>query len=198
LENQNATHPANHEGSEEKEKMRRTIAASLLLVLTFATETMATRDKQPPTAAAYTTNEEDQREAAKLQARLQEKRHASSSAGGPGQKLPSVEIASGAHKYVLIRAELDGEEQYIVCSRKGAHYHRNAAEPMIQKLENAGYDGIEVLGGGRILLDENARKISIFGYSYTFGQANHVIAQRVVQQDQRYKDFSVTISNEGY
>jgi len=154
---------------------------------------MATRDDEPPT-----TNAEDLREAAKLQARLKKNaktsKHSSSS-----QKIPQVEIAEGRHKYVLIRASIDGEEHYIVTSRRGASYHRNAAEPMIAKLEAAGYYDIDVTGGGRIDFDEKAKSIKIYGYSYGFGQANHAIAQRTVQQDPRYKDlYDVTISNDGY
>lgn len=152
---------------------------------------MATRDNQNP---KYTTNEEDQREVAKLQVRLRTANNSSH----VSKRLPSVEIAEGAHKYVLIKAELDGDEQYFVTSRKGAHYHRNAAEPMITKLEHAGYSEIEVTGGGRISLDKNAKKISIFGFSYGFGLANHALSRQVVIEDPRYRAFDVTVSDEGY
>ena len=155
---------------------------------------MASRDKYPP-AAQCTTNAEDQLEAARLQARLRESGKVS---GGTGHRLPSVQIADGAHKYVQIRASLNGEEQIFVTSKRGASYHRIAAEPLITKLEEAGYHDIEVAGGGRIFLDEDAKRISIFGFSYGFGKANHAISQQVVKQDPRFKDFDVTISDEGY
>ena len=155
---------------------------------------MASRDSAPP-PATHTTNEEDQREAEKLQARLRHKKGPSSS---ERKHVPSVKIADGAHKYVQLRASLDGKEQFFVTSRRGAHYHRNAAEPLIHKLEEAGYQDIEVMGGGRIFLDEDARKISIFGFSYTFGQANHAISRQVIMNDPRYKDYNVIVSNEGY
>jgi len=168
---------------------------------TPTTRLMATRDDQPPTAAT-TTNEEDLREAAKLQARLQNKRHGRRSSSGKSnkaiQKAPSVEIAEGVHKYVLIRASMDGEEQYVVTSRRGASYHRNAAEPMIAKLEAAGYYDIDVTGGGRIDCNETAKTIHIYGFSYGFGRANHAVAQQTVQSDPRYADYDVTISNDGY
>lgn len=133
---------------------------------------MASRDDKPP---QYTTNDEDQREAAKLQARLRDKPSISKSAGRK-ERVPSVEVANGKHKYVLIRASLDGEEQYFVTSRRGAHYHRNAAEPFIAKLEDAGYYDIEVTGGGRIALNEEEKTMSIYGYSYGFGLADHSIS----------------------
>lgn len=163
---------------------------------------MATRDNHPPTTMTHsTTNEEDQREVAKLQARLKscsKRRSGQTSDHCVGNRLPSVEIAEGAFKYVLIKAALDGEDQFIVTSKRGAAYHRNAAEPMIAKLEQAGYSDIEVTGGGRILLDEDAKKISIFGFSYGFGPANHAISRQVVMDDARYQDYEVTISDEGY
>ena len=158
------------------------------------TRLMATRDDRPPT-----TNAEDLREAAKLQARLKETRH-KKSAGRHStiQRVPAVEIAEGRHKYVLIRASIDGEEQFIVTSRRGASYHRNAAEPMIAKLEAAGYYDIDVTGGGRIDYEVTTKSIKIYGFSYGFGKANHAIAQRTVQEDPRYKEYDVTISDDGY
>jgi phosphohistidine phosphatase len=152
----------------------------------------------------YTTNEEDQRKAAALQARLKNRTSAkqrdSSSPPKDELRLPSVEIAEGAHKYVLIKAvdPYNGDEQYFVTSRKGAHYHRNAAEPMIAKLEEAGYEDMEVTGGGRIDLNVAAKTCRIFGFSYSFGLANHAISQRLIRADPRYRDFEITISDDGY
>jgi phosphohistidine phosphatase len=151
----------------------------------------------------FTTNDEDQNEVAKLQARLKENNSAAKTwnAGASitrERPLPSVEIADGVHKYVLIKAEWDGEEQYIVTSKKGAAYHRNAAEPMISKLQNAGYDNIEVTGGGRISLDSTTKQIHIYGFSYGFGLADHSISQSTILDDPRYTSFKVTYSNDGY
>lgn len=116
----------------------------------------------------------------------------------------SVVIASGAHKYVLISAQpvqgtKDCEETcYFVTSRCGAHYHRNAAEPMVDRLQESGYTNIRVLGGGRIYLNDDEKKIKIFGYSYGFGRADHVISKKVITSDERYIDYDVTWSNDGY
>jgi phosphohistidine phosphatase len=185
---------------------------------------MATRDKNPP---GFTTNEHDRQEVAKLQARLRNhtSNNTASSSSSSSSRSSSlleqqhpcsfVDIAPGAHKYVLIRAAAQcnsnnnsnnntGETTtatpyYIVTSKKGAAYHRNAAEPMIEKLQAAGcFCDIEVTGGGRILLEEESKRISVFGYSYGFGMANHAISQQVIKADERYKDFEVTISDEGY
>ena len=46
--------------------------------------------------------------------------------------------------------------------------------------------------------NEDEKKISIFGYSYGFGRADHAISREVVLSDNRYSNFSVTWSNDGY
>ena len=147
----------------------------------------------------FTTNEEDQRNAAALQERLHDNAGRPTAAGDAFcTRLPSVEIAEGRHKYVLIKAHLNGEQQYVVTSKKFAAYHMNAAEPMVAKLEEAGYTDIDVVGGGRIILDSDNKKCEIFGFSYGFGKADHAKSRSVVLQDPRYRDFEVTISDEGY
>jgi hypothetical protein len=128
-----------------------------------------------------TTNENDQREAAALTARLVASTHHQrlsphqEHASTPATRLPSVEISSGRHKYVLLygvppshtsteRTTMSNSNssnndnhhdqevggQYIVASRSGAAYHRNVAEPMTTKMEQAQYSYIDVRGGGRL------------------------------------------------
>lgn len=146
----------------------------------------------------FTTNEEDKAEAAKLKARLASS--ASHSHASSHQVVPYVSIAKGAHKYVLIKARepQSGNESYFVTSRRGAAYHRNAAEPLVFQLETNGYSRIEIVGGGRISLDEDAKKISIFGFSYSFGQGDHNLSKAVIHADARYKDYTIDVSNDGY
>lgn len=150
----------------------------------------------------FTTNELDRAEAAKLKARLADSSNHEqrNKAANNFKRIDSVQIAKGRHKYVLMSAREPScqESTYFVTSRKGAAYHRNAAEPLVYSLEKAGYNDIQITGGGRITLDEKQKQISIFGFSYSFGQANHEISKRVIQSDERYKAFDVTVSNEGY
>jgi phosphohistidine phosphatase len=163
----------------------------------------------------YTTNEEDQREAAKLQARLRKCDDDEADDGtddtprlsGRGdedslysRRIPNVSIDGGAHKYVLISALIPGaeERQHFVVSRRGAHYHRNVAEPFVEDLERRGYKSIDILGGGRIALDTEKRTISVYGYSYGFGLADHALSKAVIMKDPRFQDYEVTWSNDGY
>lgn len=152
----------------------------------------------------FTTNEEDQREAAKLQRRLQDAADDDSDDYTPGTsssyRIPNVSIDAGAHKYVLMSAITPGggERQHFVVSRRGAEYHRNVAEPFVEALERSGYKSIQVLGGGRIALNQEKKTISIYGYSYGFGLADHALSQSVVEKDPRYQDFQISWSNDGY
>jgi phosphohistidine phosphatase len=151
-----------------------------------------------------TTNEEDQREAARLQARLRDQAASKGSnvpptaSGSTNATIPNVTIADGAHKYVLMTAVKDNERQHFVVSRKGAAYHRDAAEPMVESLERSGYESIAILGGGRIRLDRDNATISIYGYSYGFGLADHALSKSIIQNDPRYEGYTITWSNEGY
>ena len=147
----------------------------------------------------FTTNEDDQRKAAQLKARLAE---ASDETGikKDGPRVPNVTIAEGRHKYVLMSACLPGgtERQNFVVSREFAAYHKDAAEPMVEKLESSGYSSIRILGGGRLFLDSNNETIAIYGYSYGFGLADHALSKAVIQRDSRYENFDISWSNEGY
>jgi phosphohistidine phosphatase len=146
----------------------------------------------------YTTNEEDQRKAAEIQAQLEQDSNAAG-ASSSTEKIASVSMDEGAHKYVLMSANDEtNKTQHFVVSSEWAHYHRDAAEPMIETLRRSGYSMIRVLGGGRIHLDSQKKVVSIFGFSYGFGQADHKLSKQVVEADPRYKDFKVETSNEGY
>lgn len=167
---------------------------SLLLILVEAFDASSMSDTVPE--ASCTTDDFDQQEATKLKHRLANAQRATNKF----ERVESVSIADGAHKYVLITAREPGSSQiqHFVISRRGAAYHRNAAEPFVHRLEQSGYEDIAVEGGGRIHLDEGSKKISIFGFSYGFGQADHEISKMVVLADARFKDFEVTVSDDGY
>lgn len=87
---------------------------------------------------------------------------------------------------------------FFVTSKRGAAYHRNAAEPLVERLQSNGYRNIHVMGGGRLHLNSEDKKIHIFGFSYGFGLADHAISKRVIEQDERFQDYEITWSNEGY
>lgn len=87
----------------------------------------------------FTTNAHDLAEAARLQAQLEQdnsstanNNSSSSSVAQHQYRIPSVSIDSGAYKYVLITAlpPNSSSVEVFVHSKRGAHYHRNVAEPL--------------------------------------------------------------------
>jgi phosphohistidine phosphatase len=154
----------------------------------------------------FTTNKEDQQKAAQLQARLrqvtsEDDEDDTADATMQIMKMPHVSIDEGKHKYVLISAVAPNStstRQHFVVSKRGASYHRNAAEPFVEALERCGYKSIDIQGGGRIALDSKNKTISVYGYSYGFGLADHALSKSIILQDPRFKDYEVTWSNEGY
>jgi hypothetical protein len=124
-------------------------------------------------AISYTTNAEDQAAVDALKNQISQTNQLSRNkplyTSSSFTAVPNVAIAPGAHKYVLISADEpnanSNESVYFVTSKKGAHYHRNAAEPYVTLLQERGYNNIQVLGGGRIYMNDLEKKIEIFGYS---------------------------------
>lgn len=153
-----------------------------------------------------TTNAHDLQEAANLQARLSEYNNqaqtstiSKNTTSSDNDAIPSVSIDNGAYKYVLITATTcANRSRTFVYSKRNASYHRNVAELLLPQLESENYTDIRVTGGGRILRDDDEKKIHIFGYSYGFGRADHALAKEVVEKSVTFRGHTVSWSNDGY
>ena len=163
----------------------------------------------PP--AQYTTNEEDLKEAADIQNRLLSRAQQTKTTEDTdtstnnnnaivNDNIPLVSLDEGAYKYVLITANTPSTNQSrtFVYSKRNASYHKDVAQYLLPILESERYTNIRIKGGGRILRDDDDKKIHIFGYSYGFGAADHAIAKSIVDQCEKYKGYTVTWSNDGY
>lgn len=153
----------------------------------------------------FTTNAQDVQNVANLQARLATSSASHNKDGSTTitHDIPAVSIDDGAYKYVLISAVPPSHSssnlaRLFVYSKRGAKYHVNVAEYLIPQLESSGYTEIQVKGGGRILRDDEDKKIHIFGYSYGFGMADHAKAKEVVERCAKYEGYDITWSNDGY
>jgi phosphohistidine phosphatase len=155
----------------------------------------------------FTTNAQDVQNVANLQARLTASSTSSNNKDGSTtityDDIPTVSIDDGAYKYVLISAvppthSSSNLSRLFVYSKRGAKYHVNVAEYLIPQLESSGYTNIQVKGGGRILRNDEDKKIHIFGYSYGFGMADHAKAKDVVERCAKYEGYDITWSNDGY
>ena len=80
-------------------------------------------------------------------------------------RFPTVDIDTGRFKYVLIQVtDPDGNTYHLVRGHAGPTYayHYNVATPTVNKLREAGWKH-EVLGGGRIEHNVEAKKILVYG-----------------------------------
>ncbi|GMI46042.1 hypothetical protein TrCOL_g13585 [Triparma columacea] len=114
-------------------------------------------------------------------------------------KVKEVSIEEGANKYVLVTGrDENNEEKVFVYSRISANYHADVAGPLTEELSSLNYSNIEVLGGGRILLDSSLKKLVVYGYSYGFGMADHAVTVGAIIQTGEYEGYDIEHNNEGY
>lgn len=115
------------------------------------------------------------------------------------KKIPLVEIDSnGIFKYILIKVhgpEVDGVEDNITILRgyERSTWHADILEEVEAKLEPL---DCECIGGGRINHNAAEKKLHVYGYSQAYGKANHETSARLLKKI--YKDYTISISDEGY
>jgi phosphohistidine phosphatase len=109
---------------------------------------------------------------------------------------------SGTFKYVLIEAYATDPDKpevehskYLVRGTVSAEYHVDAYDPEDELLRKKGLDG-QCIGGGRILHDPSKKYIKVYGYSQGFGKADHTKTVSVLKE--KYPDYTIEWSNEGY
>jgi len=112
----------------------------------------------------------------------------------------------GTFKYVLIeayateKAEGDSEEEkeiskLLVRGYSWGEYHADIYDSEEEKLRKKGLDA-QCLGGGRIIHNPNEKYLKVYGYSMGFGRADHTKTVEVLTQ--RYPDYKIEWSNDGY
>ena len=100
-------------------------------------------------------------------------------------------------KYVLLRVASTTGGQYssrfVVRGDPRAAYHNHVFTHAKTELRH--FD-LDVLGGGRIVVDEERRRINVFGYSAAFGAAVHEISRAVLLE--QYPLYDIDVSYDGY
>ena len=116
--------------------------------------------------------------------------------------LPPVSIhPTGTYKFVLIEVTGDNSgapPQHLLRSISGVEYHADVYEEAVaDELKPRGLGGY-VLGGGRLVHTPAAKKIDVYGYSKTFGRCVSCNEEAAMMLRQKYPEYKVTWSNEGY
>ncbi|KAK3258598.1 hypothetical protein CYMTET_32364 [Cymbomonas tetramitiformis] len=153
--------------------------------------------------SVLTTNAVDQREAQAM--RTAGATNAIEHLGnlkGSAKDLTSVEIDEGTFKYVLVSVldpDAPGGLRYLVRGDRKAGYHRDAAQPLVQKLREKGLK-YNVVGGGRIYHCPQSKTIHIYGFSYGFpweDECQHHITAELCRK--AFPDYlEITWADEGY
>jgi len=114
-------------------------------------------------------------------------------------QVAEVRIAPGTWKYVLLQAhDAFGGKRILVRNTANLQYHAEMAHEAKKELH--GLQKVDVLGGGRIAFEGSPKKISVWGYSKTFGRCEpcNKQAAELIRRSDAYGQFPVTWSNEGY
>ena len=150
-----------------------------LFDLWHAVRASATSITVPTATIGATTSAEDQAAVAEMQKKIAvangeqatARVHATSGDGSHAAAVSAVSAVSldvGANKYVLVSAVTPSasSRNFFVRSSATAEYHKDAADPLVSELMRKGWRNVDITGGGRILLDEGAKKVVVFGFSY--------------------------------
>ncbi|XP_058117967.1 sex-regulated protein janus-A-like [Anopheles coustani] len=117
------------------------------------------------------------------------------------EAVPVVDIDEGIFKYVLIKVygneQADGTEpnKLIVRGFNRAQWHSDIYDEVSSSLMGLGLE-TECLGGGRIENRPDLKQIKVYGYSQGYGKADHLETRRLLLT--KYKDYSISCSDEGY
>lgn len=118
--------------------------------------------------------------------------------GGSLPIIPSVDIDDkGNYKYILIEIQhkTETEPRQIVRGYNWGEYHADIFGKVNDELRLAGYE-CSCKGGGWIEHAPEKKTIRVYGYSVSYGPADHQKTVSLLQD--RYSDYSsISFSDEG-
>jgi len=105
--------------------------------------------------------------------------------------------ASGKFKYILIEIKCPKTKQSKMIVRGYSHcgYHADIFDHVSPAMESKGFH-CDCVGGGRIDHDPSRKLLHVYGYSQGFGRADHGKSVEILKN--KYPDYKITWSNDGY
>lgn len=108
-----------------------------------------------------------------------------------------VEIEpSGLFKYILIKVHDPANpniEPVTIVRGLQLSYHSDIYDVVQEKLQPL---DCEPIGGGRISHDPDNKKVLIYGYSQSYGRADHELTAKLIKQ--AFPDYSISITDDEY
>ncbi|KAE9548577.1 hypothetical protein FO519_008214 [Halicephalobus sp. NKZ332] len=111
-------------------------------------------------------------------------------------EIPDVEIdGTGKFKYIQIKVKDkdSGDTKLIVRGYGRCGYHNDILDEV--KTQYKGFS-FTCPGGGRIDHHEGNKTLFVYGFSQAYGQPDHSKAVELLKQ--KYPNYNITYSNEGY
>lgn len=101
----------------------------------------------------------------------------------------------GVFKYIQIKVtDNENNSKVVVRGWKDLEYHKDNYNRF--KEENLHECSSKPIGGGRIDIDKDNKKIFVYGYSQSYGQCDHAETCNIVKS--QFSDYTTSWSNEGY
>uniref|UniRef100_A0A915KQ48 Sex-regulated protein janus-A n=1 Tax=Romanomermis culicivorax TaxID=13658 RepID=A0A915KQ48_ROMCU len=114
------------------------------------------------------------------------------------ESISDVDIdPQGRFKYILIKVvdPISKVEKYIVRGYGRCEYHADIYDEVEPEIKKAGLKSI-CEGGGRILHENDKKKLTVFGYSTGYGKADHAKSVEILKK--KFVNYQVDWSNDGY
>ncbi|EDV30345.2 uncharacterized protein Dana_GF19996 [Drosophila ananassae] len=110
------------------------------------------------------------------------------------KEVPRVRISEGRIRYLLMLAHNHGHMGFGMSIIRGGDVedHLDIFDQTLAELEPMGICA-KCLGGGLINMDKAKKKITIYGKSRTFGEADHSRTRSILQSSTNYKDFKIVV-----
>ncbi|KAH8363466.1 hypothetical protein KR084_010697 [Drosophila pseudotakahashii] len=126
--------------------------------------------------------------------------------------IPRVQITKGQNRYLLVMIHTHGYTNFGRVIVRGADVDNHCEfwmlgnprfflhvsftvkifDSILEEMEPQGICA-KCMGGGRILNEEDKKKIKIYGTSRTFGGADHKRTRNILQAWTTYKDFKISV-----
>jgi phosphohistidine phosphatase len=124
----------------------------------------------------------------------------------PLRRIPRVVVDSGRWKYVLAQVRVEGRDDeavLVVRALRGTTWHADNFARLREEMR-ASATGMEnafvafVVGGGRIERDDEAKTMSVYGYSKTFGRCPGCNERTAIILREAFPEYETTWRDDGY
>ena len=129
----------------------------------------------------------------------------------PLRRIPRVVVDSGRWKYVLAQVRVEGRDDeavLVVRALRGTTWHADNFARLREELRASARatttTGKEsafvafVVGGGRIERDDEAKTMSVYGYSKTFGRCPGCNERTAIILREAFPEYETTWRDDGY